>query len=210
MEDELRGVFLPALFKGDTYQIPGIAVNGLPFNQAGISIPEPTQTAGANWMASYIITGYLVKVIHGTAEFRSEDHALLMGEVRDEIRRHHAEAAEAALGEARDTASTEYALQIIWITRMGAWFSVRPYTVNGMDLRAQEWKDYLFLHYNIDPPYLSDHYDECGAVFDICHNFECKKVCLITTRHNSIRDGVANLASNAFTPRMYVTTPKYT
>ena len=149
-------------------------------------------------------------MLRGTAEFWSGDHSLLMGEVRDEIRRHHAEAAEAALGEAWDTASTEDALRMIRITRMGEWLLVHPYTVNGTDLRAQEWKNSLFLHYSIDPPYLSDHYDECGAVFDICHAFECKKVCLITTRHNSIRDGVANLASNAFTPRMYVTTPKYT
>ena len=56
VEDELRDTLLPDLFQGDTYQIPGRVVTGLPVNQAGIDLPNPTQTAGDNWMASCIIT----------------------------------------------------------------------------------------------------------------------------------------------------------
>ena len=42
-----------------------------------------------------------------TSEFRSGDHALYVGEVRDEIRQRHTEAAETALGEAWFAVSTE-------------------------------------------------------------------------------------------------------
>ena len=52
-----------------------------------------------NWMASCVITGHLVIVLRGTAEFRSWDHALLMGGGRDDIQWQHTEAAETALGE---------------------------------------------------------------------------------------------------------------
>ena len=49
------------------------------------------------------------------AEFSSGDHALLMGEGTEEIRRGHAEAAETALGEGRDAVSAEDAR---WIGRI--------------------------------------------------------------------------------------------
>ena len=115
VEDELRKAFLLELFKGDTTQIPRRAFTSLPVKQSGIALPDPTQTAGANWPSSYVITGNLSAALHMAAEFSSGDHALLMGEGREEIRRGHAEAAETALGEGRDAASAEDAR---WIGRI--------------------------------------------------------------------------------------------
>ena len=75
-----------------------------------------------------------------------------------------------------------------------------PSTINEKELGAQEWMDSLFLHYGIDPPDLPEHFNSCGAAFSIYHNLDCKKGGLITARQNELRDGVANLASKAFTP----------
>ena len=105
VEDELWDTFLPSLFQGATSQIPGRAITGLPVKQAEIALPDPTRAAEVNWAASCVITGHLFAELHGTAEFRSGDHALLMGEGREEIQRRHAEEAETTLGEARDAAS---------------------------------------------------------------------------------------------------------
>ena len=33
----------------------------MPVKQAGMALPDPTQTAPANWQASCVITGHLVK-----------------------------------------------------------------------------------------------------------------------------------------------------
>ena len=85
VEDELRGTLLPALFQGYTSQILGRAITGLPVKQAGIFLPDPTQTDGANWTASCVIIGHIVAGLHGTADFRSGDHALLVGEGREGI-----------------------------------------------------------------------------------------------------------------------------
>ena len=56
VEDALQDAFPPDLFKGSTSQIPGRAVTGMPFKQAKINLPDPTQIAGANCMVFYVIT----------------------------------------------------------------------------------------------------------------------------------------------------------
>ena len=85
VEDALQDIFLLALFQGSTTHIPRRVITGLPVKQAGISLLHPTQTAGGNWTASCGITGHLVAVLRGTADFRSGNHALLMGEGREDI-----------------------------------------------------------------------------------------------------------------------------
>ena len=105
VEDELRDTFILTLFQGSTSHIPGWEITGLPVKQSEITLPDPTQTAGENWTASYVITGHLVVALRGTAEFRLGDHALLIGEKREDIRRRHAEVTETALGESWAAAS---------------------------------------------------------------------------------------------------------
>ena len=75
-----------------------------------------------------------------------------------------------------------------------------PSTVNGTELRAQEWRDALFLRYGLDSPDLLSHCDGCDAKFTISHDLDCKKGGLVTARHNELCDGVADLANKAFTP----------
>ena len=145
MEDELQYTFLPALFKGATSQIPDRAITGMPFKQTGIDLPNHTQTTGANWTASCVITGHLIAAPRGTAEFRPGYNALLIGEGREEIQRRHEKAAETYLGEAWAAASKTDARRLGRIQRMGAWLSVITSRVNGTELWLQEWRDYLFL-----------------------------------------------------------------
>ena len=76
---------------------------------------------------------------------------------------------------------------------------MQPSTVNGTDLGEQEWRNALFLRYDINPLDLLSHCDGCQVKFLISHALNCKKGGLVTARHNEIRDGVADLASKAFT-----------
>ena len=100
LEDELRYTVLPDLFQGNKSQIPGRAITGLPVKQAEIDLHNQIQTAGANWTASCVIKGHLDAAICRTDEFRPGDHALLMGEGREEIRWRHADGVDTTLGEA--------------------------------------------------------------------------------------------------------------
>ena len=89
-------------------------------------------------------------------------------------------------------------------TNMGAWLTVLTSMVNGMNLWYQEWRDDLFLRYKIDPPDPPLHCDGCNAKISIRYYLDCKKVSLITTRHNKICVGVSDLSGKAFnTPHMH-------
>ena len=54
-------------------------------------------------------------------------------------------------------------------SKTGAWITVLPYTVNGTELGAKEWRDALFLRYGLDPPDLPKYCDGCQAQFSISH-----------------------------------------
>ena len=84
VEDELQDILLPALLKGATSEILGRAITVLLVKQAGITLPKPTKTAGANWTASCVIMGHLA-ALRGTTEFWSGNHDLLMEEGMEEI-----------------------------------------------------------------------------------------------------------------------------
>ena len=114
-------------------------------------------------MEQGVITRHLVIALHGTVGYWSGDHALFMGEVRDEIRRQHTKEAETALGESQAAMSTEDARRMGKITRTGAWISVLTSTVNEMKLGVQEWRDSLLLRYGIGTPDLPENCDGCGA-----------------------------------------------
>ena len=115
---------------------------------------------------------------------------------------------ETALGESWAVAYKENSHRIGRIMQTGVYLSVLPYTINGIELGAQEWKDSLFLRYGIKTPDLPDHCDGCGMSFDICHALDCKKGGLITALHNKLCDGVTNLVSKSFTPTHVRDEPK--
>ena len=150
-------------------QIPGRAITGLTVKQSGIALSDPTWTVGGNWTASCVIPGHLVAALHGTAEFRSGNHAPLMGEGRENIRWRHGEEAENDLREAKATASKLDARRLGKIQHTGKWLLVLRSTVNGTELGAQEWRDSLFLSYGIKTPDLQPHCDSCGAAVYICN-----------------------------------------
>ena len=83
----------------------------------------------------------------------------------------------------------------------GAWLSVLPSTVSGMELSAREFRDALFDRCGEAPPDLPARCDGCDAPFTLQHALACKKSGLVIFRHNKIRDELlVNLAGKSFTP----------
>ena len=172
----------------------------MPVKQAGMALPDPTRTASENWQASCVITGHLVSALRGQVPFRTADHAACLCDGRAAVRRQNVAKAMVSLETSIARAPVEVTRRLRRATKTGAWLAVQPSTVNETELVAQEWRDYAFLRYRLEPPDLPKHYDGCNAKFSICHALDCKRGGLVTARHNELRDGVADLASRAFTP----------
>ena len=65
VEEALREVFLPALFRGLTEGLLTRENTRLPVKQAGLVIPDLVLMAPENWTASCVITGHLVSALRG-------------------------------------------------------------------------------------------------------------------------------------------------
>ena len=70
----------------------------------------------------------------------------------------------------------------------------------GTELSAQEFRDSLLLRYAQTPKDLPSQCDGCGQKFSVRHGLECKKGGLVISRHNEVRDELADLAAKAFVP----------
>ena len=58
VEEALREIFVPALFRGLSKGLLGRENTRLPVKQMGLALLDPVQTAPENWTASYVITGH--------------------------------------------------------------------------------------------------------------------------------------------------------
>ena len=74
VEKALRETFVPELFEGLGDGVPERGVTRLTVKQAGLALPDSTQTAPENWTASYVITGHLVAALRGQVGFQTADH----------------------------------------------------------------------------------------------------------------------------------------
>ena len=78
---------MPALFQGLREGVPEQRVTRLTVKQAGLALPDPSQTAPENWTASCVITGHLVAALRGQVEFRTVDRSACLREGRAAVRR---------------------------------------------------------------------------------------------------------------------------
>ena len=86
MEEEIATAFLPELFNGVGDREPGMAINRLLMNQAGLALPDLTRTAPDKRQASCVITGHLVSALRGQVKFRTADHAACLRDGRAAVR----------------------------------------------------------------------------------------------------------------------------
>ena len=141
-----------------------------------------------------------MSALRGQVPFRTADHAACLRDGRAAVRRQNAAKAVASLDTTIARSLAVVTRRLRQATKTGAWLTVQTSTVNGTELGAHQWRDADFLRYGIEPPDLPKHCDGCNAKFSICHALDCKRGGLVTARHNDLRDGVADLASRAFTP----------
>ena len=168
-------------------------------HEAGLAIPYPTLMAPENLRASCVITGHLSTALRGQEEFKTVDQSAFIREGREELRKWSARWSEEALADTLEGALVQFSRHLWRATNTGMWLTVKPLTVNGTELGAQEWQNTLFLRYGINPPGPPKFCDGCNSAFSILHALDCKKGGLVMERHNKLCDRVADLSGKAFT-----------
>ncbi len=202
IEKALARTFLPALFNDD-YDVaadPRRQLASLPVKHAGLALPDPTESAEANYDASILVCSHLLAAFRGVDEFRTADHLAVIREVKTELRQRNLEKNDSELASLASKLSCDDRRTILRGKETGQWLLVLPSTVNGTELLAQEFRDALLLRYARSPADLPSHCDGCGQVFSVRHALECKKGGLVICRHNEIRDELVDLASKALIP----------
>ena len=172
VEVELKEIFVPELFQGLWEGVPEQGVIRLPVKQAGLALPDPSQTAPENWKVSCFITGHLVAALRGQIEFRTADHSACLRESLTAVRGRGQIRAEEALTAALEGAPVLHARRLRRAAKTGAWLTVQPSTGNGTELGAQEWRDALFLRYGLETPDLPTYCDGFQAKLSISHAFD--------------------------------------
>ena len=165
-----------------------------------MALPNPTLMAPENFQASCVITGHLVSALRGQVPFQKADHTACLRDGWAAVRRQNVAKAVASLETATARSPAVLTRRMRRATKTGAWLTVQPSTVNRTELEPQEWRDSAFLRYGLEPQDLPIQCDGWNTWFSICHALDCKRGGLFTARHNELRDGVADLASRAFTP----------
>ena len=98
VETALKDAFVSAaLFEGMYEGVPERGVTHLPVKQTVFSLPNLSQRAPENWMASYVITVHLVASLRGQVEFQTAYHLACLREGWTAVRRRGQRRAEEAL-----------------------------------------------------------------------------------------------------------------
>ena len=91
-------------------------------------------------------------VIRGKEEFQTADHSAYLQEGRSEVQKRSVLQAEESLTETLAGTPVQGTHCLRRVTKMGVCLTVHPSTINGTELDAQEWQDFLFLRYVIELP----------------------------------------------------------
>jgi hypothetical protein len=165
-----------------------------------MALPDPVASAKSYYEASTLVNVHLLAALKGNEVFHSADHKAASREVRSELKSRKKAKDDSELKSILSNLSCDLRRTILRGKATGQWISVMPSTVNGTVFSTQEYRDAFLLRYGRCPGDLQPHCGGCGQKFCVRHALECKKDGNVISRHNEIRDELADLAAKAIIP----------
>jgi hypothetical protein len=209
VRDKMRSTFLPALLKTSiTDGDPILNLACLPVKNAGLALPNPVESAEANFRASEVANSHIIQVMRKKEIFSLQDHSATTNQVKGELKKRRDLTNKAHLDSILGLMTKDLSRTVSRGCETGAWLTVMPSTIAGTELSADEYRDSLHMRYGREPAGLQPQCDGCGAKFDTRHAFSCRKGGLIIIRHNEIRDELCDMACRAFQPSAIRDEPK--
>jgi hypothetical protein len=88
--DKMRNECLPSLIKAnivDGYPLINLAC--LPVKKSGLALPNPVESAAANFQASEVTNSHVIQVMRKKDIFSLQDHTATTSKVKGEIKKRH-------------------------------------------------------------------------------------------------------------------------
>eukprot|EP00978_Attheya_sp_CCMP212_P005533 scaffold12431_cov57-Attheya_sp.AAC.8 len=201
VKSSLKDDFLPGLLGQSKIGQPLRDLLALPVKHTGIAIPNPTTSAGGNFMASTVVCGHLVAALRERVQFNGVEHKSVIKEGRAAIKINRTVVHDNELSCLLRPLPPEKKRIIERGRRTGAWISVQPSTVNGTELSAEEFRDATHLRYGQVPPNFPTTCNGCSCNnFSVQHALSCKVGGLVISRHDEIKDELGQLAGKVLKP----------
>eukprot|EP00978_Attheya_sp_CCMP212_P006633 scaffold15402_cov35-Attheya_sp.AAC.1 len=187
VESSLKDDFLPALLGLGQSKIGQSLQDlfALLVKHAGIAIPNPTTSAGGNFMASTVVCGHLVAALRERVQFNGAEHKSVIKEGRAAIKINRTVVHDNELSHLLRPLPPE-----------------KKRIVNGTELSAKEFRDATHLRYGQVPPNFPTTCDGCSCNnLSVQHALSCKVGGLVISRHDEIKDKLGQwLAGKALKP----------
>jgi hypothetical protein len=199
VEEAIRSVFLPALLGGEAEETQR-ALTSLSVRQAGLGLPDPTQSAAGCFAASEACTKVLTRSLCRGRTLDANVHARHAALARRTAMKAKTAAEVAALALLSAEAAPSARRRLLRSKETGMWLTTMPNRLNGTELSAEEFRDSLRLRLGLAPLGLPDGCDGCGQKFSVGHALTCKKGGLVLLRHNDVAAEWHQLCAQALTP----------
>jgi hypothetical protein len=199
VEEAIRTVFLPALLQATEAECQR-ELTTLSVRQAGLGLPNPTQSAQASFAASEACSELLVHSLREGMGLDANLHARHAGSARRRARGLREAADERVFDRLSAAAPVMTERRLHRAKETGTWLTAMPSHLNGTVLSADEFRDSLRLRFGLVPLNLPNSCDGCGSKFTVGHAMSCKKGGLVLLRHNDVAAEWHHLCAKALTP----------
>ena len=165
----------------------------LPPRAGGLGLPRLEQESKEQHQSSKVITKVLIQAIMEQEITLKKNHEKLRETIIENRGQKHAN-----LKEKVQLIDTQLPPPLLRAVNQGrdkgtsSWLSALPLKEQGLDLGKAEFRDALYLRYNI-PLAMIQTACPCGQRFNVEHAMTCKRGGFVLMRHNNIRDTCAVL-----------------
>jgi hypothetical protein len=162
VRDKMRSTLLPSLLKANiTDGDPILKLACLPVNNAGLALPNPVESAEANFRASEVANSHIIQVMRKKETFSLQDHSATTSQVKGEIKKRRDLTNKAHLDSTLGLMTKDLSRMVRRGCETGAWITVMPSTIAGTELSADEYRDSLHMRYGREPEGIQPQCDGC-------------------------------------------------
>ena len=199
IDNIITGPLLDALLRKQVSDTSRYLSN-LRVKQGGFGLPNLRTTATDQYSTSKKSTDHLINAIKGREVFNSQVHLCRTDKCKKEHQVRTVETEKNCYSELVENLREPQKRILERASQTGIWLSQYPSTYNGNILSPEEFRDSALIRFGETPANLQPHCDGCGKTSSLDHLLTCKTGGLIHQAHDELRDELALLARQTFTP----------